>query len=377
MPTSSAGSHASANKAVSRSEHVIMRVLSCGGVWRCRLTSLYSKYTSYKKPFSFLFYPSLAHPHHLPIMSRQDFLFNSSTPPNPLQQPAADNLHKDDEMDQCRLPTEVCERIIDFTSYGRSRFHFPSYLGDLRACALTCRKWLPRSRLNLYRCVWFQERRNLERVSQAIANHPFLAEFVQELILGNPNPGCASHRTHDPGSIAFKFFRAELVQELISGNPALISLEEPRKDQYIPFASDTLVRALQNVRVLTLSHFHWHALHPRYHETAAQYSIVELNIIGGCFNTFPDLLRVVWAFHHLRTLRLIDVKFERMSNTNLESIAQKRPTLCHELIDLHVVGVSHYHSCHAQLNVHRNTSRYRFFSFLGRASFRADVSVRT
>ncbi|OJT09421.1 hypothetical protein TRAPUB_14084 [Trametes pubescens] len=122
---------------------------------------------------------------------------------------------------------------------------------------------------------------------------------------------------------------------LTKGSP---TKDPPTKDQYIPFAQDTIVRALQNVRVLTISHFHWHALPHRYHVTAAQYPIVELSIIGGYFNTFADLLRVVWAFRHLRTLRLIDVEFERVSRTNLESISLNRPRVCHELTDLYVVG---------------------------------------
>ncbi|OJT15192.1 hypothetical protein TRAPUB_8244 [Trametes pubescens] len=119
---------------------------------------------------------------------RQDLLCNPITSPDPLLFLPAVNSNNYDEMDQCRLPVEVCERIIDSISYGLSGSHFPSYLRDLRACALTCRNWLPRSHLNLYRCVWFQERGQLERVSQTIADHPFLGVFVQELFLGNPDP---------------------------------------------------------------------------------------------------------------------------------------------------------------------------------------------
>lgn len=276
-------------------------------------------------------------------------------------------------MDQCRLPVEVCERIIDFVGYGRSdRFHFPSHLNDLRACALTCRNWLPRSRLNLYRCVWFQERCQLERVSQNIADHPFLAEFVQELFLGRPlkeNP----EQGHHTGALEIRAPASRFQRDL-----KLTSAKKPMKDHYIlPFAEDALVRALRNVRILTLSHFPWHALHHRYHETAAQYRIVELNIIGACFKTLPDLLRVVWAFRHLRTLRLIDIKFEGTPSINLENIVQKRPRVCLELTDLHVVGVSRFNSCRERPIVHRRgTSQYRLFSSPGRAPFRADVSGR-
>ena len=51
------------------------------------------------------------------------------------------------------LPVEVCEMVIDHIwakSRTRSRIPDEETLGTLRACALTCRAWLPRSRVYLF-----------------------------------------------------------------------------------------------------------------------------------------------------------------------------------------------------------------------------------
>lgn len=191
-------------------------------------------------------------------------------------------------MDQGRLPIDVCERVIDMITTGshHSRTFYPLYLNDLCACALTCSDWLPRSRLNLYRQVRIRERNDLDRFSETIlVDQPFLANLVQELVLGHPP-------------------------------------EKKERTGYVPFAEIALVHALRNVRVLTLSNFNWHALHHQYHREAAQYPVVELNIIGGSFNALPDLLRVIWAFQQLRSLTLIDVEVGNRSR-DLEWITQE------------------------------------------------------
>jgi len=57
-------------------------------------------------------------------------------------------------MEHCRLPIEICEVIIDSSSYNRAGgWVDPKDLASLRACALTCKAWLPRSLINLYHSI--------------------------------------------------------------------------------------------------------------------------------------------------------------------------------------------------------------------------------
>ena len=58
-----------------------------------------------------------------------------------------------------KLPTEVCERIIDFVAhFSRLLFH-PALLN---VCTLTCRAWLPRNRFHLYHAVVIWDAQYLE-----------------------------------------------------------------------------------------------------------------------------------------------------------------------------------------------------------------------
>jgi len=57
-------------------------------------------------------------------------------------------------MEHSRLPIEVCELIIDVSAYSwyGSRGELVE-IATLRACALTCRAWRPRSLINLYHTI--------------------------------------------------------------------------------------------------------------------------------------------------------------------------------------------------------------------------------
>jgi len=53
----------------------------------------------------------------------------------------------------------------------------------LCACALTCRAWLPRSRWNLYRCIYLAKGSTSESFVQTLRKYPYLAPSVQQLEL--------------------------------------------------------------------------------------------------------------------------------------------------------------------------------------------------
>ncbi|CCL98591.1 uncharacterized protein FIBRA_00593 [Fibroporia radiculosa] len=81
------------------------------------------------------------------------------------------------------LPTEVWERVIDFIPAVDRMGGFRDSRQDLFACALTCRAWLPRSRLHLFYRVEIPTSRHLSSFAKQIRLYPFLEEFVREVAL--------------------------------------------------------------------------------------------------------------------------------------------------------------------------------------------------
>ncbi len=208
-------------------------------------------------------------------------------------------------MQRALLPIDVCERIIDSCN-SCPRFFYPQHLADLGACALTCQDWLPRSRLNLYSSVRLRNARQLYAFLNTIAAHPFLADFVQELVVGR------STMTPD--------------------NPS---------ERYLPFAHAALVSALRGVRRLHLCHYQWQAHHPRYIQLAARYPIVELSLLGGTYQTLADVFRVVWAFEHLQVLRLSIAELSKDSSSLplVEIIKRRKARICCHLETVMILGV--------------------------------------
>lgn len=85
-----------------------------------------------------------------------------------------------------QLPVEVCERIIDFVA--GMNLHFILW-GDhemrsaLRACALTCRSWVPRSRFHLFESITVRSSSDLDAIVGRLRASPVLWDRVEELII--------------------------------------------------------------------------------------------------------------------------------------------------------------------------------------------------
>ncbi|CCL98819.1 uncharacterized protein FIBRA_00824 [Fibroporia radiculosa] len=78
------------------------------------------------------------------------------------------------------LPTEVWEQVIDWMPI------VSWYRRDLISCALTCRAWLPRSRIYLYRKVTLRNARHLRAFVQLLKAEVGLNPCVEELHLEYP-----------------------------------------------------------------------------------------------------------------------------------------------------------------------------------------------
>lgn len=78
-------------------------------------------------------------------------------------------------MENSRLPIEVCERIIDECS----DFDWIDCPNTLRACALTCSQWLPRSQYNLYHELGLEDSEAAGSIVDTFTARPELAEHVR------------------------------------------------------------------------------------------------------------------------------------------------------------------------------------------------------
>ncbi|KAI0772324.1 hypothetical protein BD413DRAFT_39871 [Trametes elegans] len=160
-----------------------------------------------------------------------------------------------------RLPDELCELVIDHCSRG---IDTPDLISDshsvLRACCLTCRAWLPRSRLQLYSCIRFRRHDQVDAFLETITALPFLGNHAEQLSV---SPDIAT-------------------------------------EAYIPFARTELVQRLRRVRTLVLF-VSWDKYPPGYHALAAQYPITELHLLVS-FRRESDLFRVLSAFRNVERL---------------------------------------------------------------------------
>lgn len=85
------------------------------------------------------------------------------------------------------LPTELCERIIDFVAdrgEGADDMWLPEVYPTLQACALTCRAWLARSRFHLFRVVGVgKQGKTFEDFVSLVEANPILQEFVYTFLV--------------------------------------------------------------------------------------------------------------------------------------------------------------------------------------------------
>ncbi|KAJ3474566.1 hypothetical protein NLI96_g12389 [Meripilus lineatus] len=110
-------------------------------------------------------------------------------------------------MQSCKLPIEVCERVIDclaipvhnptWIDYDKAlRFSNPT----LRACLLVCRDWVHRSQHHLFHCVKLRDTSQADAFLSTLARHPHRAQSVKFLRIwprpppSSPKPASPSQR---------------------------------------------------------------------------------------------------------------------------------------------------------------------------------------
>ncbi|KAI0640696.1 hypothetical protein C8Q79DRAFT_1014918 [Trametes meyenii] len=179
-------------------------------------------------------------------------------------------------MQDSRLPIELCERVIDFCA---NEYYLRHRYPTLRACALTCTAWVPRSRCALLYDLRFRTELQVEHFVDIIKEHRDWAEYI-----------CILHITP--------------AQALEHGYLAFGSLLHQLKES--------------NVRALTLwlRQLDWRIFPPRYHtvlESFGKDTVRILVISNMIFANAAELVHLVLSLTGLREFHCRLVKFVRAS----------------------------------------------------------------
>lgn len=198
-------------------------------------------------------------------------------------------------MDDSRLPLEICELILDACG---CEFYIRLRYDTLRACALTCKPWHPRSRYNLLHRVSFRRPQQVDRFLSTITANPALADLVQEL---HVTPADAHHHG------------------------------------FFPIANPQLVTKLRRVRQLALRQFDWDTFPPIYHVFVGKYNTVRsLEISNIVFHSPRDLVQLVRFLPALNQLSCGIVQFQvsYSSQACIDLCAARPGSTCDELYAL-------------------------------------------
>ncbi|KAI0692853.1 hypothetical protein C8T65DRAFT_71317 [Cerioporus squamosus] len=195
-------------------------------------------------------------------------------------------------MDESRLPLELCEFILDACG---CEFYIRLRYDTLRACALTCKGWHPRSRYNLLHRVSFRRPQQVDRFLSTITANAPLADLVHEL-----------HVT-----------------------PA-----DAHRHGFFPIANPQLVTKLRSVRQLALRQFNWDTFPPIYYVFVGKFNLVSsLEISNIVFHSPRDLVRLVRYLPKLNRLScgLLQFQVNYPPEDCAMLCAMRESTTCNEL----------------------------------------------
>ena len=202
-------------------------------------------------------------------------------------------------MENCLLPIDICEAIVDacYNSQHRGAITRNTDYVILLRCALVCSAWLPRARFNLLRRVVLMNPAHLDLLLRTLSGEPNLADLIAEVtVLG-------SHG-------------------------------------YIPFAGLQARRVFQTCRRLELRFSSW-SMHypPTYWRSVAQLPSIAALDISTAGLSLSSILHLIWSFPALLVLRLQeDIEEERVPARKdvTEAYSQRlstmrRPLACRQL----------------------------------------------
>ncbi|KIP01589.1 hypothetical protein PHLGIDRAFT_345496 [Phlebiopsis gigantea 11061_1 CR5-6] len=182
------------------------------------------------------------------------------------------------------LPTEICERIIDFVAEevqyaARISMWEDEVFNTLQACALTCRAWTPRSQLHLFRFLGvdcsYKTKHPLADFYEFMDRHKPLQAYVEALLA----------RADDYKMSAMHILPIRMPRLL----PQLAHLQLIKGVLYVPSG-------------------------PFFQVSMRQFTMVrELVLYKIAFYSVQDLRRVAGAMQNLRSLSVTCVSWHRPS----------------------------------------------------------------
>lgn len=161
-------------------------------------------------------------------------------------------------MQNARLPVEVCERIIDYCI---------GHPGTLYSCSLTCRSWVPRTRIWLFEIRYVEYRDDLKRLTAALKSQPENGTFLYTLVI-------------------------------VGGDDRDLS--------WINAVPRQLAPLLPNLRELRFTSVSFLNLHPTFMTsvTTLLHKVTTLYLRSPHFSTFNQAMRFLLAFPHLSDLTI-------------------------------------------------------------------------
>lgn len=208
------------------------------------------------------------------------------------------------------LPTEVCERTIDFLRKDPKSLH---------SCLLTCRAWVPRSIYHLYASVHLSTPARLAVFLQFLHSNPASARFVHCLSLG---------RDIDYSESAMQ-----------------------DNDDLMVMAANRLPRLLTSLREIRLTALPAD-MHPTFPRLLSRFkAATQLTLESTEFRSFNQFNQFILAFSNLKRLCLFNTTWEQPVPTPVNHLGQiysrrSRPAL------EHVVKIHHFNnSSEAEYNM--------------------------
>jgi len=257
--------------------------------------------------------------------SSVDHISRYKTSDCPSRTPPLLLVHHLSTMEHCRLPIEVCEAIIDALvnyNYGRRRGEREE-CATLRACALTCRAWLPRSLISLYHTIILNgDERTRNAVKCLRERGDSLAIDVRVIRITTLTPKEKEDGSPPPSS------PCHLVPYLLSGLPRVIrsvetvviyrlsnepSLGRPTNGSDIFLRSCGYFQSVQTLRLSNLT-----------------------------VDTFSYFARFITCFRALRHLNLYRVKFTKVNDYSTGPAKLKQ----YKLHTLAIKGIFTLDFCH-------------------------------
>ncbi|KAH9947037.1 hypothetical protein B0H21DRAFT_708760 [Amylocystis lapponica] len=203
-----------------------------------------------------------------------------------------------------RVPVDIWEDIIDLLRED---------LIALRACALTCWQWVPRSRLHLFRVVELWTSQDLALCTQLLIDAPHLGDLIHELHI------CHNKYFMVPISRQFTF------SQLLNAFPAMLLRKLPRLDVLsIGNPSSNPFTPVVTMEDVTL----YHTFFPVF---SLFRSVTRLELVAVHFSTAMEFAQLIHALSNLSTLHCRQVVWRsaaRYDPTRFETL-ERRPALIH------------------------------------------------